>query len=123
LKLFESKSIFIEVEKSEIPWLKIFTTEKFKEFSECDRDTKEALLLSLEIIELEMLNHFKPDKINIASFGNYLPHLHFHIMARFKNDSFFPEPMWGIKQRESNLDLPNFDNFYQKVIDILRVKL
>jgi hypothetical protein len=44
-------------------------------------------------------------------------------MARFKNDSFFPEPMWGIKQRESNLDLPNFDNFYQKVIDILRVKL
>jgi diadenosine tetraphosphate (Ap4A) HIT family hydrolase len=66
-----------------------------------------------------MLEYYKPTKINIASFGNYLPRVHFHVMARFKEDSFFPEPMWGIKQRESNLKLPPFDEFITKLKDDL----
>lgn len=118
MKIFENKSIYIEIEQSEIPWLKIFSQNRYREFSECDRLTKESILVSLDIIEREMLDYFKADKINIASFGNYLPHLHFHIMARFKDDSFFPESMWGVKQRESNLKLPNFELFYNRV-DIL----
>jgi hypothetical protein len=40
-------------------------------------------------------------------------------MARFKEDSFFPEPMWGVKQRESNLKLPPFDEFITKLKDDL----
>ena len=63
-----------------------------------------------------MLVYFEPEKINIASFGNYCPHVHFHIQARFKEDSYFPEPTWGIKQRESNLNLNNFHNFYEYLV-------
>ena len=33
------------------------------------------------------------------------------VKARFKDDSFFPESMWGVKQRESSLNLPDFDKF------------
>ena len=66
-------------------------------------------------IEKEMLNYYSPKKINIASFGNYMPHVHWHIMARFEEDSYYPEPMWGIKQRESNLDLPSFEMFCEKL--------
>lgn len=33
-------------------------------------------------------------------------------MARFEEDSYFPEPMWGEKQREAKLKLPSFNNFY-----------
>jgi hypothetical protein len=36
-------------------------------------------------------------------------------MARFKNDSHFPESMWGERQRESNLQLPTFELFAQKL--------
>ena len=63
----------------------------------------------------KMIEYYNPDKINIASFGNYVPHVHFHIMARFKEDSFFPEPMWGKKQREANLDLPSFEIFIDEL--------
>ncbi|MCT7609592.1 HIT family protein [Aliarcobacter butzleri] len=111
--LFKNKLIKIEVENSEIPWLKIFTNEPIKEFSFCDTKIKEEIWKYLDLIEKEMLEYFKPDKINIASFGNYVPHVHFHIMARFKEDSFFPEPMWGKKQRDSNLKLPSFEEFYE----------
>lgn len=113
--IFKNDLIKIEIENSEIPWLKIFTNESIKEFSQCNDETKKEIWKYLDIIEKEMINYFNPDKINIASFGNYVPHVHFHIMARFKNDSFFPEPMWGKKQREANLDLPSFEEFYENI--------
>ncbi|MDD3008202.1 MAG: HIT family protein [Arcobacter sp.] len=112
-QLFKNDLIKIEIEPSEIPWLKIFTNEPIKEFSNCDENTKKEIWKYLDLIEKEMISYFKPEKINIASFGNYVPHVHFHIMARFKEDSFFPEPMWGKKQREANLNLPSFEDFYE----------
>ena len=113
--LFQNNLIKIEIEPFEIPWLKIFTQKKIKEFSQCDNETKLAILKALDIIEKEMLKYFKPTKINIASFGNYVPHVHFHIQARFENDSFFPEPTWGKKQRDALLNLPSFETFYKNI--------
>ena len=115
MEIFRNNLIKIEIEKSEIPWLKIFTIKNIKEFSQCDLETKQEIWKYLDIIEKEMLKYFKPTKINIASFGNYVPHVHFHIMARFETDSYFPEPMWGKKQREGKLDLPSFDKFYEDI--------
>ena len=114
--IFYNELIKIEIEPFEIPWLKILTQKEFKEFSQCDKETKKAIWDTLDIIEKEMLNYFKPDKINIASFGNYMPHVHFHIQARFKNDSYFPEPTWGVKQRDGDLKNLDIDKFIQKLI-------
>ncbi|MDR0717751.1 MAG: HIT family protein [Azoarcus sp.] len=40
-----------------------------------------------------------PDKINLASLGNMVPHLHWHVIARFSGDRHFPESIWGRAQR------------------------
>ncbi|MCB1190975.1 MAG: HIT family protein [Leptospiraceae bacterium] len=119
MKIYEDELVYIEIEKSEIPWLKIFTQKKYKEFSDCDTLTKTRILELLDKIERLMIEFYKPDKINIASFGNYLPQVHFHIMARFKNDSYFPEPMWGQKQRVARLNLPEFSEFQAKLLNSL----
>ena len=114
--IYQNSLIKIEIEPFEIPWLKIFTQKPIKEFSQCDDKLKLEIFRILDIIEKEMLDYFKPDKINIASFGNYVPHVHFHIQARFKNDSYFPEPTWGKKQRKSNLEFKNLIKFYQNIV-------
>ena len=114
--LYENENIKIEIEESEIPWLKIFTQEPYKEMSEVPAEIKFEIYDLLDSIEKEMLDYYKPKKINIASFGNYMPHVHWHIMARFEEDSFFPDPMWGTKQRESDLILPDFEVFCERVI-------
>lgn len=113
--IYENGLVKIEVEESEIPWLKIFTQQEHKEFSQCSIEEKLEIFRLLEIIEKEMLSFYKPTKINIASFGNYMPHVHWHIMARFEEDSYFPEPMWGVKQREGTYVLEGFDAFIQKL--------
>ncbi len=117
--IYKNEFINIQIEESEIPWLKIFTNKPYREFTDLDEKSKKEVLRVWEIIEKEMREFYKPDKINVASFGNYLPHFHLHIMARFKNDSYFPEPMWGKKQREGNLDIPPIEEF----IKILLQKL
>jgi len=113
--MFENKLIRVEIEESEIPWLKIFTVKHRKEFSDCSVEEKTAIFAALDVIEKEMLSYYQPTKINIASFGNYVPLVHWHIMARFSEDSFFPEPMWGTKQRETVLQLPSFEQFCMQV--------
>ena len=114
--IYENANIRIEVESSEIPWLKIFTQQAYKEMSEVPGLVKFEIYDLLDTIEKEMLSYYKPKKINIASFGNYMPHVHWHIMARFEEDSYFPEPMWGTKQREVKLELPEFETFCERVI-------
>ncbi|CAA6818163.1 MAG: Diadenosine tetraphosphate (Ap4A) hydrolase and other HIT family hydrolases [uncultured Sulfurovum sp.] len=113
--LYENELIKVEIEESEIPWLKIFTQKAYKEFSETPANVKLEIFKALDIIEKEMLYSYKPKKINIASFGNYVPHVHWHVMARFEEDSYFPEPMWGKKQREGTYVLENFNEFTKSI--------
>jgi len=113
--IYQNNHVRIEIEESEIPWLKIFAQATIKEMSDCDTSTKQQIWSLLDLIEREMLDYYQPEKINIASFANYLPQVHWHIMARFKEDSFFPEPMWGKKQRDAKLDLPSMDLFIKNL--------
>lgn len=34
-------------------------------------------------------------KMNVATLGNQVPQLHVHIIARFKDDKAWPEPVWN----------------------------
>ncbi len=113
--VYSNNLIKIEVEKSEIPWLKVFTQEAYREFSQTPVEVKVEIFRVLDIIEKSMLDYFNPKKINIASFGNYVPHVHWHIMARFEEDSYFPEPMWGEKQRVGTYHLKDFDRFLENL--------
>ena len=44
---------------------------------------------------------FNPDKVNLASFGNMVPHLHWHIIPRFNGDAHFPDPVWAKRRRRN----------------------
>lgn len=41
-----------------------------------------------------------PDKINLASLGNQVPHLHWHVVPRWRDDRHFPHPIWAAAVRE-----------------------
>ena len=113
LLIYEDNEIYIQKHESEIPWLKIFTQEPYKELGDVPKELRTRLWDVYDLIEDEMKKYYNPKKINMASFSNILPRVHIHVMARFEDDSYFPEPMWGTKQREANLKLPNEQDFYK----------
>lgn len=121
--IYEDSLLYIEKEQSEIPWLKIFTKEPYKELGDVPKELRARLWEVYDIIEFEMKAYYKPQKINMASFGNMLPRVHIHVMARFEDDSHFPNPMWGEKLREAEMNLPNEEEFFKRVIEALATKV
>jgi diadenosine tetraphosphate (Ap4A) HIT family hydrolase len=77
------------------PWL-ILVPKKANLVEIIDLSTKEQNLLMSEIsiISNILKNVLKADKINIAALGNVVAQLHIHIIARFKDDLTFPNPIW-----------------------------
>ncbi len=62
-----------------------------------------ALLVGIESAMRQMLS---PDKVNLASLGNQVPHLHWHIIPRWKDDLFFPDSIWSApKQRQNSVSI------------------
>ncbi len=122
LIIYEDGEIYIQKEESEIPWLKIFTKEPYKELGDVPKELRTKLWDTFDLIEYEMKHYYHPTKINMASFANMLPRVHIHVMARFQNDSYFPQPMWGKKMREGDLTLPNEKEFHKRVFNALTLK-
>ncbi|EDO9794912.1 HIT family protein [Campylobacter fetus] len=114
--IYENELICIELEKSEIPWVKVFTKKEFKEISDVDDVTRKWLFEAALITEKTMLDFYYADKINWASFANYVPKVHIHVQARFKDDSFFPESMWGTKQRDGTKRDLNIEKFTNQLV-------
>lgn len=50
-------------------------------------------------VEHALRTVLNPHKINLASFGNLAPHLHWHVIPRFEDDPHFPNSVWGERQR------------------------
>ena len=46
-------------------------------------------------VERSVRRLVRPDKVNLASLGNVVPHVHWHVIPRWQNDSHFPTPIWG----------------------------
>ena len=59
---------------------------------DADRARLMRIVFALEQAQRALLS---PDKVNLASFGNQVPHVHWHVIPRFTDDPHFPNPTWG----------------------------
>jgi diadenosine tetraphosphate (Ap4A) HIT family hydrolase len=69
---------------------------EFSALGDAERGRCMALVVAVERVLIERL---RPTKLNLAALGNVVPHLHWHVIARFDWDSHFPQPVWGARQR------------------------
>lgn len=56
-------------------------------------------MAAVAVVEQVLREVLRPTKINLAALGNMVPHLHWHVIARFDWDSHFPAPVWAAAQR------------------------
>ncbi len=119
MRIWEDENFYIEKHNSKLPWIKLFTKVEYKEISEIPFDIKMEMYGLLEDIERSLIEFYNPDKINLASFGNMLPRVHWHIIARFQNDPYFPKTTWEEPIRDFNLNLSSFEDFQKYLIQNL----
>jgi diadenosine tetraphosphate (Ap4A) HIT family hydrolase len=90
----------IHAEEAGFPaFYRLILQEHVKEFSQLPATERAACGELLAAMEGALLRHLGPTKVNLASLGNAVPHLHWHVIARFDWDSHFPGPVWAAPQR------------------------
>lgn len=69
------------------------------EMSDLDAASRRHLMNVVLATETAVRRLCRPDKINLASLGNVVPHLHWHVIPRWNDDSHFPVPIWAEARR------------------------
>ena len=72
-----------------------------REMTDLATTDRNQLMRIVFAVEAALRALFSPHKMNLASLGNVVPHLHWHVIPRFENDSHFPNPVWGAPKRRS----------------------
>ncbi|KGF79095.1 histidine triad (HIT) protein [Massilia sp. JS1662] len=64
----------------------------------------DRLLLNDAVYKLELAVRevMQPLKVNVASLGNVVPHLHWHVIPRYADDAHFPAPVWAQAHRTTD---------------------
>jgi diadenosine tetraphosphate (Ap4A) HIT family hydrolase len=65
------------------------------EMTDLSAAQREHLMSVVWMVEAAQREALAPHKINLASFGNFVAHLHWHVIPRWRDDSHFPESVWG----------------------------
>lgn len=73
-----------------------------REMTDLTKSQRADYLNVVYAVEQALRRLLKPDKINLASLGNGVPHLHWHVIPRFADDAHFPHSVWDTRQRPGN---------------------
>jgi diadenosine tetraphosphate (Ap4A) HIT family hydrolase len=77
-----------------------------KEMSDLAAADRRHLMNVVLSVEAALRSLLAPDKVNLASLGNQVPHLHWHVIPRWRTDSHFPAPIWSEATRAADVRDP-----------------
>ncbi|NTU59560.1 MAG: HIT family protein, partial [Deltaproteobacteria bacterium] len=65
------------------------------EMTDLGAEEQHRLLAVVLAVEGALREVMKPDKVNLASLGNRVPHVHWHVIPRFRDDPSWPDAGWA----------------------------
>ena len=92
-----------------------------REMTDLSPGEREHCMRVVWAVEQVLRDTLKPDKINIASLGNQVPHLHWHVLPRFADDAHFPDPVWATRRRAGVSHPFDTGQFAEQLTRMLRV--
>lgn len=96
------------MDNKHFPWLILVPqVPAAREWIDLEREQQHQLSDEIAIVSHILNALVTPDKLNIATLGNMVGQLHIHVIARYKTDKAWPNPVWGTEsayysEEESN---------------------
>jgi diadenosine tetraphosphate (Ap4A) HIT family hydrolase len=91
----------VRVDEPDYPgFCRVILERHARELSDLGEGERSALMAVVFAVEEAVRETMQPDKMNVASLGNMTPHVHWHIVPRYRDDRHFPNPIWAAPQRE-----------------------
>jgi diadenosine tetraphosphate (Ap4A) HIT family hydrolase len=84
------------MDNRKFPWLILVPrVPDAAEWIDLSREQQHQLSDEIAIVSHILQALVTPDKLNVAALGNQVPQLHIHLIARYKGDAAWPNPVWG----------------------------
>jgi diadenosine tetraphosphate (Ap4A) HIT family hydrolase len=81
---------------------RIILNRHVQEMTDLPPEERMRLMQAVFAVESALRDLLHPDKINLASLGNQVPHLHWHVIPRFRDDAHFPDAIWAARRRDGH---------------------
>jgi diadenosine tetraphosphate (Ap4A) HIT family hydrolase len=95
----------VRVDEAQWPgFCRVILARHVREMTDLAPPDRSRLMDVVFAVEASVREALAPDKMNVASLGNMVPHVHWHVIPRFRDDTHFPAPIWGLAQREARPD-------------------
>jgi diadenosine tetraphosphate (Ap4A) HIT family hydrolase len=92
----------LAVDEAEYPgFTRVVWNAHVKEMTDLSAAERNRVMDVVWAVESAQRAVLSPEKINVASFGNMTPHVHWHVIPRYLDDAHFPNPTWAVVQRSS----------------------
>lgn len=86
----------VQVQDTPLPgYMRVIWHEHIAEMTALAPRARHELMAVIYEVERLQRQCLHPDKINLASLGNQVPHLHWHVIPRWRGDPFFPDSAWS----------------------------
>jgi diadenosine tetraphosphate (Ap4A) HIT family hydrolase len=80
-------------------YCRVILNRHVREMTDLVATERSRLMGAVFACEAALRELFRPDKMNLASLGNQVPHLHWHVIARHAGDRHFPDAIWAAPRR------------------------
>jgi diadenosine tetraphosphate (Ap4A) HIT family hydrolase len=96
----------IAVNDADLPgFCRVIWNHHTSEMTDLTYSEREHLMNLVFVVEDAIRQVMKPNKVNLASLGNMVPHIHWHVIPRFTDDVFFPGSVWSSRIRETPISM------------------
>ena len=92
----------VRVDEPDYPgFCRVILKRHAREMSDLSEDERRGLMAVVFAVEEAVREAMGAEKMNLASLGNMTPHVHWHVVPRYRDDRHFPHPIWAAPQRDA----------------------
>lgn len=106
-----------------VGFTRVIWQEHAAEMTDLTPEQRSQLMRVVCLVEQVQRDVLKPTKVNLASLGNMVAHVHWHVIPRYADDACFPNPVWALtpeqaKTAKANRVTPELLNDYVRALKI-----
>lgn len=99
----------IEVDEADYPgFTRVVWNAHLPEMTSLSHHGRDLLMHAVYTVEQVQREVLHPDKVNLASLGNMVPHLHWHVIPRWRGDRHFPDAIWAAPRVAAGAEPPDW---------------
>lgn len=105
------------VDEPDLPgYTRVIWQSHVAEMTELAEEDRQRVMQTVFLVEAVQRRVLQADKVNLASLGNMTPHLHWHVMPRWRADPWFPDSIWATRSQRRDAQLTQWKQLREALV-------